>query len=104
VASEDTGGSRWAAKEPWRGWINGILYGVASAPQLDEAVAAGVAQSMVSRRFFEDGPQPYAAAIPQALAYPGRLNDEMQIPYGESEIRAFLVLLAKKLDELRPLS
>jgi hypothetical protein len=49
-----------------------------------------------------DGPAPYAEAIPPALAYDGPLNDEIEIDYSEAEIRAFLAMLAQKLDELRP--
>lgn len=41
---------------------------------------------------------------PPALAYSGPVDDEIGTEHGEPEIRAFLALLAKKLDESSPRS
>ena len=100
----DTSGAvpSWRAKGPWRGPINQVLYALIGTPVLDEATATKMAGAMASRTYFADGAEVYAAAIPPALAYSGPLNDEIQTEHGEQEIRAFLALLAKKLDESRP--
>jgi hypothetical protein len=91
----------WRAKGPWRGHINQILYALIGTPVLDEATATKMAQAMASGTYFADGTEVYAAAIPPALAYSGRLNDEIETEHGEAEIRSFLALLATKLDESR---
>ena len=61
-----------------------------------------MAEAMVERRYFGDGPAVYADAIVQAQQYDGPLIDEIETPHSEQVFRDFLRRLAGELDQRRP--
>jgi hypothetical protein len=101
---QGTGGGSGSppAKGPWAGPINGILYGLIFQRQLDESLADAMARAMLQRRSWGNDPNEFVEAIPQALAWPGRLVDALDTPHTEEQFRAYLVLLAERLEALRP--
>ncbi|MCX5118588.1 hypothetical protein OG992_15500 [Micromonospora sp. NBC_00362] len=86
----------------WKGVINQILYGLMFTPQLDDDSASQMAEAMVERRYFGDGPAVYADAIVQAQQYDGPLIDEIETSHSEQGFRDFLRRLAGELDQRRP--
>jgi hypothetical protein len=90
-----------ARKGDWRGPINQILYGIQFTSTLDSTMASQMAEAMVARRYFRDGPQLYLQAIRSSRTYAGPLNDEIETPHSEDAIRSFLALVADQLEKLQ---
>ena len=104
MSDSESRGDDAGSRDPrtWAGRINEILYGLLFKTHLDDAVVEQMTRSMIERRSFGDGPAVYAEAIPHALAYSGPLNDEIETPHSEGQIREFLARLADGLDALKP--
>jgi hypothetical protein len=90
------------ARGEWRGPVNQILYCLLFTGDLDATVVDGIAQAMVARSYLIEGPAAYAEAISGALAFDGLLNEEIETPHSEEQIRSFLSRLAERLDALKP--
>jgi hypothetical protein len=87
---------------PWRGTVNGILYGLIFVPELNEAAADTMARAMLQRRAWGNNPEEFAEAIPLALAHPGPIADGIPTHHTEEQFRAYLAMLGEKLESLRP--
>lgn len=81
----------------WRGPVNQILYGLMFTPDLDDKTAAEMADAMMARRYFLDGPEVYERAIRAALATSEPLADAFDTPHNEEAFRGFLARLAARL-------
>jgi hypothetical protein len=86
----------------WRGPVNQILYGIIYTPILDDKAVDEMAKAMVEHRYFVEGPQRYAEAIPEALKYTEPLADAFETPHSEEQFRDFLARVAKRLESLKP--
>jgi len=83
--------------DEWRGRINEILYTLQFRPQLDDAVADDLARLIVNRQVLTAGPDVYVAAIRQALADSGPLDEQIGTPHSEATLRAFFARLDARL-------
>ena len=81
----------------WRTDINGILYTVQFASELDTSQAQRVADMILQGTAIGGGAALFRASIDQALAQPDALNDDIQTPHTEQQIRAFLAELRGRL-------
>ncbi len=97
--------------ESWRGGVNKVLYALETTVHLDEANASIMADAMIERRYFVDGPQFFLDVIRDALSTDAVIiTDEWaEPPYGredlrrtERDIRRFLALVAQNLHERQP--
>ncbi|WP_433260098.1 hypothetical protein ACQPZF_23090 [Actinosynnema sp. CS-041913] len=87
-----------------RAELNSVIYGLFRAPGLDREVAASMVEAMIAREYFVDGPEAYARAITQALAQADPVTADIEPPYGETEVRAFLQLVNEELEKQKPWS
>ena len=88
----------------WKGRINAILYGLIFTKELDDAAVRGMADALIAERTITGGPAVYLAAIEAALPSDEPLNDIIEAPHGEADIRDFLRRLAAELEARRPWS
>jgi hypothetical protein len=88
-----------------------ILYGIETTVDLDQTNASYMADAMVERRYFVDGPQFFLDAIDEALATEAVIMTPQwaEPPYGredlrhsEHEVRQFLTMVAEKLRQRQP--
>jgi hypothetical protein len=82
--------------------VNSVIYGLFRAPDLSREVAAGMAQAMVLREYFMDGPEAYSVSLKQALGQSDPVTADLEPPYDEDEVRRFLTLVIEELDKLKP--
>ncbi|MBB5953814.1 hypothetical protein FHS29_000384 [Saccharothrix tamanrassetensis] len=85
-----------------RAELNSVIYGLFRAPALDRDTAASMVEAMLAREYFVDGPEAYSRAITQALGQPDPVTADIEPPYGETEVRAFLQLVNEELDKAKP--
>jgi hypothetical protein len=88
-----------AAPRPWQGVLNGILYTLTFSRALDDAEVDRVVALIIDERSLPGGPARHRAAILQALASPGILDDSLPTRFSEAEFRDFLTRLLRTLDE-----
>jgi hypothetical protein len=79
----------------WKGHVNGILYGIQFDRVLDDVVAR-VANG-VTAGLYPGGRDETVDALGEALRYQGPLNDQVEAPHSEEDIRAFLHRLVAAL-------
>lgn len=88
-----------------------ILYGIETTVDLDQTNATYMADAMVERRYFVDGPQFFLDAIDGALATEAVIMTSQwaEPPYGredlrhsEQEVRQFLTMVAEELRQRQP--
>lgn len=89
-------------KASWRRPISQILYGLLTHRDLGDPYPAKMAEAMVERRYFGDGPAVYAEAIAQALAHEGPITRAIETSHSEQAIRDFLARVAVELTALQP--
>lgn len=82
--------------------VNSVIYGLFRAPELSREVAADMAQAMLLREYFLDGPEAYSTGLKQALSQSDPVTADLNPPYEEGEVRNFLGLLTEELDKLKP--
>ncbi|MET8762697.1 hypothetical protein [Lentzea sp. NPDC004782] len=85
-----------------RAELNSVIYGLFRAPALDRETAASMVEAMLVREYFVDGPAAYSTAIAQALGQPDPVTADIEPPYGEAEVRAFLRLVHEELEKHKP--
>ncbi|AHI01159.1 hypothetical protein [Kutzneria albida] len=85
-----------------RAELNSVIYGLFRAPSLERDVATSMAEAMLARKYFSHGPQAYSQAIAQALGQSDPVTADIEPPYGENEVRAFLQLVHEELDKQKP--
>jgi len=85
-----------------RAELNSVIYGLFRAPALDRETAASMVEAMLVREYFVDGPEAYSKAIAQALGQPDPVTADIEPPYGEAEVRAFLGLVHEELEKHKP--
>ncbi|MEV0675526.1 hypothetical protein AB0I60_03280 [Actinosynnema sp. NPDC050436] len=85
-----------------RAELNSVIYGLFRAPGLTREVAASMVEAMLVREYFVDGPEAYSRAIAQALAQSDPVTADIEPPYGETEVRAFLHLVHEELERHKP--
>ncbi|OLF14296.1 hypothetical protein BLA60_03940 [Actinophytocola xinjiangensis] len=85
-----------------RAELNSVIYGLFRAPSLEREVAASMVEAMIAREYFLDGPQAYSQAIAQALNQADPVTADLQPPYNEADVRAFLALVHEELEKTRP--
>ena len=86
----------------WRGRINALLYGLIFTKALDDAAVRRLADAVIAERTIPGGPAVYLAAIEAALPTDEPLNDIIEAPHSEADIRDFLRRLAGELERRRP--
>jgi hypothetical protein len=91
-----------APPRPWQGVINGILYTLIFSHALNDAEVDRVAALIVEERNLPGGPARHRAAIRQALAAPGILDDSLPTRFSEPDFRDFLTRVLRKLDDRDP--
>lgn len=84
-----------------RAELNAVIYGLFRAPSLDREVAASMVEAMIAHEYFLDGPQAYSQAIAQALGQPDPVTADLQPPFNEADVRAFLALVHQELDRTK---
>ncbi|MEU8180021.1 hypothetical protein AB0B85_02295 [Micromonospora sp. NPDC049044] len=82
--------------DQWKGYINGILYGVQFDRTLDDAVVTRVAAGVAAGLYPGDRAETLDA-LDQALRSEIPLNDEIETPHSEESIRTFLRNLSTAL-------
>jgi hypothetical protein len=85
-----------------RAELNSVVYGLFRAPALDRETAASMVEAMLVREYFVDGPAAYSVAIAQALGQPDPVTADIEPPYSEAEVRAFLALVHEELEKHKP--
>ncbi|XVV07393.1 hypothetical protein ACQPW3_19225 [Actinosynnema sp. CA-248983] len=85
-----------------RAELNAVVYGLFRAPSLDREVAASMVEAMIAREYFVDGPEAYEKALAQALSQPDPVTADLEPPYGEAQVRAFLKLVHEELVKAKP--
>ena len=85
-----------------RAELNSVVYGLFRAPGLSREVAASMVEAMIAREYFVDGPEAYEKAISQALGQPDPVTADLEPPYGEAEVRAFLKLVHEEVVRQKP--
>ena len=89
--------------QDWRGYINGLLYGLIFEPKITDELIAGCADAAINYTVLRDGPQMYYDAIVEALASAEPLDDLHQLPqFDQEQVAVFLRAVAARLDALRP--
>jgi len=84
------------ASGEWKGYVNGILYGIQFDRTLDDAAVDRVADGVLHGLYPGDRAQT-TAALNEALRHEGPLNDEIEAPHTEESIRVFLGRLSAAL-------
>lgn len=84
------------ASREWKGYVNGILYGIQFDRTLDDAAVDRVADGVVRGLYPGDRTQTMVA-LSEALRHEGPLNDQIEAPHTEESIRVFLGKLSAAL-------
>ncbi len=87
--------------EKWRGIVNTIAYRVQYADKLDDALAAGQANQIVTKPDY-DAPEEQYADLAYAVESGTELTRLISDTYSESDFREFLANVLRHLDDLRP--
>lgn len=85
----------------WRNETNQILYALMSVRDLNDHVAAEMADAMMNGRYFIEGPEAYLNSIQIALDQPDNLTGQIKTPHSEDDLRTFLQLIARHLERGR---
>jgi hypothetical protein len=87
---------------PWRGVVNGVLYQVQFAPDLDAALVDTAAASMIARPLYDQPLDLTVDAMRAALTGREPLTGGIPQPHDEAAVRDFFAALVARLDALRP--
>lgn len=86
----------------WQLPIDGLLYGLTFAEEIDDETIDFIAGNAVNRTVLVDGPEVYREAIDEALASGRNLATDGLPRFDHAAIAGFLRAVADRLDALRP--
>ena len=88
--------------ESWRGFVNGVLYGVQFQEKLDDELATREAQQLVNDPIMNLAPEEEYAALVEAVEVGTDLTALIPEPHSEQAFREFLTKVLREMDDMRP--
>jgi hypothetical protein len=99
MGGDKVAGDEEEGRRNWRGGVNGILYAVQFDRELNDTVVQKIVTMIRKDDVLPGGATRFAAAIHEALAQDGPLNDVIETAHSEVDIRAFLAKVRASLAE-----